>query len=381
MTENTSQFYSKCNLTGNPFRANPTQETDPRSNVWAGYSVERRTLKKFLTRTRSDQIGNNNFLLLYGNYGIGKSHALLWARHQILQKEKEAFNAVCYYIQTLRKDQKISFCKAFQSDIVEKSSLLDDVLNYKQFLDEAAVDYRRHRQLDHTTTKEQIVEQLFHSPEYINFVNKILDCESRHDVQTLIGSPKTDFEATNNLALIVNLFVSKIEPANKEISFKKAAYLFVDEVDLLGTATAKEARETNDLFRHVYDLCPVSFCMILAFTATAAELPILFAEYVLSRVSRQIVMELMDVDEAKEFVLKILNSEREMESRNMDYFPFTEDAVGAITSQIVSITPRKIVNAMQQILEESRLCEADPAKKPIDLDFLDKHQIIEDVLE
>jgi hypothetical protein len=67
--------------------------------------------------------------------------------------------------------------------------------------------------------------------------------------------------------------------------------------------------------------------MILAFTATAAELPVLFAEYVLSRVSRQIVMELMDVDEAKEFVAKILDSERQDLKGKTGYFPFTEEAV------------------------------------------------------
>ena len=381
MTKDITKFYESCNLIANPFRANPTQETDPRSGIWAGYATEKRTLEKYLTRTRSDQVGNNNFLLLYGDYGIGKSHALLWARHQILKERKDEFNAVCYYIQTLRKGPKISFAQAFQSDIVEKSSLLDDLLSYKQFLDEAAVEYRRSRELDHGTSKEKIVEDLFQSPEYINFVKKILKCENRQEIQSLIGSPKSDFEALNTFTLIVNLFVSRIEPSDDIISFKKAAYLFVDEVDLLAAATAKEARETNDLFRHIYDLCPVAFCLILAFTATAAELPVLFAEYVLSRVSRQIVMELMDVDEARDFVVKIMDSERIEANGKKGYYPFTKDAVESISSQIVSITPRKVVKTMQQVLEEARLCGANPSKKPIDLEFLDKHQIIEDILE
>ena len=364
MTDNITNYYASSNLLSNPFRANPTQETDPRSDIWAGYRVERRTLDKFLVRTRSDQVGNNNFLLLFGEYGTGKSHALLWARHQILQKRKHEFDAVCYYIQTLRKDQKISFAQAFGADIVTKSSLVTDILNFKQFLDEAAIDFRKHRGLDHSTSKEKIVEELFRSPEYINFARRILECENRGDVQALVGRAKSDFEATSIFAMIVNLFVSKIAPAEHTISFKRAAYLFIDEVDLLATATAKEARETNDLFRHIYDLCPVAFCMILGFTASAAELPILFAPYVLSRVSRQIVMELMDVDEANDFVTKILDSERVSSDENIGYFPFTEEAIMGITSQIVSITPRKIVKTMQQILEESRLFGADPSKKP-----------------
>ncbi|MFC1606205.1 hypothetical protein ACFL33_05020 [Pseudomonadota bacterium] len=142
---------------------------------------------------------------------------------------------------------------------------------------------------------------------------------------------------------------------------------------------AQKKRET--LTKFLYDLCPNAFGFVLGFTATAAELPILFANYVLSRVSKQIVLEHMDVDEAAFFIKKILDSDRIDESTNNGYFPFDKSAIDGITSQIVSITPRKLINCMQQILEEARLCGADPEKALIDLDFLDEHEILEDVLE
>ena len=41
----------------------------------------------YLKRSLADQIGNANFLMLYGDYGTGKSHALLWAQHLILHDE------------------------------------------------------------------------------------------------------------------------------------------------------------------------------------------------------------------------------------------------------------------------------------------------------
>ncbi|MFC1606206.1 hypothetical protein ACFL33_05025, partial [Pseudomonadota bacterium] len=50
-----------------------------------------------------------NFLFVYGDYGTGKSHALFWARHQILEKRKDEFESVAYYIQTLRQAGKITF--------------------------------------------------------------------------------------------------------------------------------------------------------------------------------------------------------------------------------------------------------------------------------
>src|SRR5947209_20338406 len=104
------------------------------------------------------------------------------------------------------------------------------------------------------------------------------------------------------LTKYVNLFVFQVQLPSGTKRFKNAAYLFIDELELLATSTAKEQRDVNELIRHIYDNCPNCFCMMLAFTATAAELSILFAPYVLSRASKQIVMNFLQPDEAKEFV-------------------------------------------------------------------------------
>ena len=83
------EFYNAANITMNPFRTNPTIEADPRKGIWVGYEKERDTLLKFLVRSRADQVGNINFLMIYGEYGTGKSHALLWSNYYITQQAKE----------------------------------------------------------------------------------------------------------------------------------------------------------------------------------------------------------------------------------------------------------------------------------------------------
>ncbi len=109
-TMTNDQFYEASNLTTNPFRTTPVVEADPRMGIWVGYDKERETLVKYLTRTRADQVGNNNFILVYGDYGIGKSHALLWSKHLILNTETESFESVAFYIPTLKKAKgQISF--------------------------------------------------------------------------------------------------------------------------------------------------------------------------------------------------------------------------------------------------------------------------------
>lgn len=374
-------FYEAANLKDNPFRSNPTLESDPRMNIWVGYEKERQQLYKYIERSRADQIGNANLLLLYGDLGTGKSHALFWAKYQILEAKRAEFNSVAYYIQTLRKDAgKISFAAAFREDIVGKSSLISDVLKCKQFYEECVIDYKRDNGLGIETSKEVVLEKLLNSMEMFNFAKEILRCEFEDDVRTLLLSAKSDYQAMTTFTKLVNLFVFEIVLKGGGKRFKNGAYLFIDELDLLATSTAKEARDTNELLRHIYDNCPVCFCMVLGFTATAAEINILFSPFVLSRVSRMISINLLQVEEAKTFVRDILDSNRIDSAKAAGYFPFEEQAIQGVVSQIVAITPRKVINTMQQIIEEIRLLGYDLSKGPVSQAYLDDNDIIVDLV-
>jgi hypothetical protein len=376
------EFYKSCNLTTNPFRSNPTHESDPRMNIWVGYDKEKKLLVKYLERTRADQVGNINFVMIYGDYGTGKSHALLWSKHQILEARKPEFNSLVFYIHTLKKDAgKLSFAGALREDIVGRSNLVAEVLMFRQFLEECAVEYRRDKNLGPEVARDDIIKQLLKSSELINCAQAILQCQNESAVKEFL-TPKGlgDYQAMVTLTSLINLLVYEIELPHASRRFKKAAYLLIDELDLLATSTAKEAREVNDLLRHIYDNCPNCFCLVLAFTATAAELNVLFAEYVLSRVSRQIKMDLLGIDDAKLFVRDILDQYRISKGGKRNYFPFTEDAVESVVSQIPSITPQKVVNYMQQILEEVRLLGFEPANGAITADFLNDNDVINDVV-
>lgn len=381
MALETAQFYAACNLTTNPFRSNPAQEADPRNNIWVGYEKEKSTLSKFLVRSRADQVGNSNFIMIYGDYGTGKSHALLWAKHQILETKREEYDSVAYYIQTLKWDGKISLASAFKNEILAKSSIINDVLNLEQFLSEQITEYKKINKLGPDHGKEAVLERIVVSADLFNLAKEVIRCENEDHVKSLL-MPKGlgDHQAMTIFTTLINLFVFEYKIGEKVTRFKKGAYIFIDELDLLATSPAKEARETNELLRHIYDNCPNCFCFILGFTATSAEIGNLFAPYVLSRVSRQVRMDIMPVDEATNFVCKIMDSSRVDKTEKTGCFPFDESAIDAIVSQIVSITPRKIINAMQQILEEVRLCGHNPNKTAISREYLDDNDIIDEVI-
>jgi len=213
MAIESKDYYNSCNLKSNPFRQNPSQEADPRMDIWVGYEKEKKQLVKYLTRCLAGQVGSANFLMTYGELGTGKSHALLWAKHQIMQAQKEKFNAVAYYIQTLKKDSgKISFSAAFKDDIIGKSNIINDVLWYKQFLDNCIVEYKTFKGYGPDKSKESALSELIPSIELFNFAKDILRCEFEANVtEVLLPKGLTDYKSMTILTTLINLFVLEIE--------------------------------------------------------------------------------------------------------------------------------------------------------------------------
>ena len=375
------KYYEMCNLKENPFKSNPNFASDPRAGIWVGYQKQQIRLDKFLKRSLADQVGNVNFLMLYGDFGTGKSHALLWARHRILHEEKELYNATCYFIPTLRQDNgKFSFSDAFQNDIVAKSNLIDDLQKYHQFLVESIAAARRNVGDLVDESYEKVIEKLIPAVELSNFAKELYKCQDEKSFSALLAV-KNDYQAMTIFTRIVNLFVYEVAICRDDHRrFKKGVYLFIDELDDLDRASVKEAREVNDLLRHIYDNCPNCFCMIIALSAEISQLRVLFFDYVLRRINQQIELDGLDKGDAVEFVREVLETNRHDIESEGGFFPFEKAAIDTIASQITEITPAKIVDTMQQVIEEVRLTGHNPQEGPISSDFLDEHDIIDEVL-
>ena len=376
-------YYEKSNLRDNPFRSTASFAADPRARIWVGYQKQRTQIEKYLKRSLADQVGNANFLMLYGDYGTGKSHALLWAQHRILHDERDTFDSVCYFIPTLRKDKgKLTFAGAFRDDIVAKSNLLADVQEFHNFLSGCISACRTANGYGHDVPPEKIIETLIKPVELHNFAKLIYRCQVVSDFQKVLEcKPDADYQAMLIFTRLVNLFVHELEVSDTDRQrFKRGAYLFIDELDDLERASVKEAREVNDILRHIYDNCPNCFCMVIALSAEIAQLSVLFYDYILSRIHRKIELAVLDRDSTVRFVKEILKENRLDEDAEDEYFPFEQAAIETIASQLTEITPRKIVNTMQQMIEEVRLSGHDPADGPVSVEFLDDHDIVEEVL-
>lgn len=371
-------FYAAANLKGNPFRQNPLLDTDPRAGIWVGYKKEQQEFLRYLNQSRSDYIGNSNLLLLYGELGAGKTHALMWARHQILVERKAAFDAVVYHISSLRNDDKITFAATFERDVINKSEITKDVLDFRQHLDLLCVEYRK--QHGAQVEKATIIDNIIPSRELATLAKEVIEAKNADDVRKIFAAPKLgEFGTVGKFAALINLFVLDISVGEIDRSWKKAAYLLIDELNLLVDASAKEQRMANEIVRGLYDSCPSRFGFVLAFTATVASVSLLFDEWVLSRVSKQIVMQTLPQQEAKEFIAGILAHDRVDLDEVEPFRPFDEDAVDSIVSQMSSITPRRIMKTMERVLETVRTSGFDPKAGLVTRDFLDESGITDEI--
>ena len=367
-------------MAGNPFRSNPSVAEDPRAGVWVGYADERRQLEKYITRSLADQVGNANFLMLRGQLGAGKSHALLWAQQYILHERAEAMNSVCYLVPTLRKDKgQLTFAGAFVEDVVDRAGMLEDLQAFGEFLEAATRDARESDGEPAESTLERLVPSYEHRKLAIDLIARKDDPSEMRKL--LIPRGLTDYQAMAMFTRLVNLFVHDLDISDSETRrFRDGAYLFIDELDDLQRASAKEVRDVNDTLRHLFDRCPNRFCMIIALTADVTELQTMFFDYVLSRIVRQIQLPVLGQDEAVDFVREILDHSRLDPGRETGFYPFERIAVENVAARIAEITPRKIVNAMHEVIEEARLAGHDPSEGPVSLLFLDEHDIVEEAL-
>ncbi|WP_460950649.1 hypothetical protein AB6N16_25845 [Pseudomonas marginalis] len=376
-------FYAKCNLTENPFRSNATFDEDPRLSIWAGQNQEQKLLQKFLSRSRAEQVGNTNLTVLYGTYGTGKSHALLWGMHWLKSITNAGISAA-YYIPSLKKDKgRLTFGGAFQDDLIAKTTIVSDASAFRTFLSRSMTQYTAENEGSGDLTNEEIIAKLIPAVELSNFARDLFRHETAEAMKGFLApKSQTDYQAMVTFTRLANLFVYEVRFQNETRRFRQSVHLMIDELDVLVQASTKEIIEVNDLIRHLYDLCPNCFGLVLAVSAEQELLPSIFTEYVLSRVSRQIEFKALDRAAAVEFVKHVLDASRvdSSDSSRMVAFPFTEEALEAVLGQLTFRTPRKVVNVMQQVIEESRLAELDPEQAPITVGQLDESGITDEVL-
>ncbi len=85
---------------------------------WAGMSEIKQLLLDVVESVLTTDVGLSEFLILHGNYGSGKSHALRYFATLINEVDKDHYKSKTIYIKTIRLEQKITFLRLF-GEVIE----------------------------------------------------------------------------------------------------------------------------------------------------------------------------------------------------------------------------------------------------------------------
>jgi len=341
---------AKFGLKHRPFVTLPTGES---VQHWAGLPDAKQRLEDIIVSVRPDDIGEREFVLLYGAFGGGKTHALRFFQHQINDKEGEGY---AFFVSKPKLSAKPTFLEVYRNTVSEhRDMLLYLTRQVRQAIgDEARKLTSGMAHAKEELLKQQVLHEFVPQPHRL-LVSKML--ESDHDdlVHWLMGknAANDDYAATCMMASLIGVMTS---PIGEQRAPYKAAYLFLDEMEgILGARPADSDGFFNALRELINQTAAYHCAVILAFTTEVVailegEIP----EYLLDRMTRPF-LELKELtsEDAKQFIKDYLRSVRINEgSPSNPYTPFSEEAIEFLLERHNS-TPRDILKSMGRVFERA----------------------------
>ncbi len=360
-------------LISDPFAITVSDETVHR---WAGREKEKITLLDIADSVRASDIGSSEFVVVHGDYGAGKSHALRFLTTQINEDNAQHYKGKAIYLQTVRVSQKVLFLEVYKViiDQLGKGFFQGLCTHVSRQVNQAKVDYLN---TVATETRAQLME------DQVRYLNETLDSmapksaipyiklmmaganggidrvwsflRGEDQVFPEIGiSSKVgnDYNAVATLAGIFKTMTAKIGDVPPAY---EAVYLFVDEQENLVEMKAAESVQLLQSFRELINQLPNYFCMIWGFSADAALIEAVLPSPILQRLTRKYVeLSTLQADEAKLFIREQLEGFRQPNFvAPAPYYPFSEEAIDASLERIIDMTPRNIFKVLRAVLERA----------------------------
>lgn len=374
----TAEDLKIARLRENPFRLEPAE----RVTLWAGdHDLEKRLLA-IIKSVRNDVVGLSEFVVLHGELGTGKSHALRYLQAKI-EAGAEEYRSPCVYLPTLRLAERVAFLDVYRKIIGEigrerieelGAQLISRVeREYVELREKtpasdfkvggakgaASVEQRlrrdaQERVLGRAWSKYGLFEKLASRDDGAWFY--IGASRERLDKKLLASSGATspivsDFEAVSHLAMIVNLACEVSIGATGALW--KAFYLFVDESEAIAEIEPRAALSLNHAFRDLLNACPEHLCLMFGATADAALVETALAPALLDRMTKSpITLPALDDTQAEAFMKEILGLYR-VAGDGDDWHPFTEEAARFIIAETTNKTPRNLFRSFRQVLDNA----------------------------
>lgn len=365
---------SEFGLVADPFS---TTVNDFSIHHWAGREREKQLLLDVIESVRMSDIGSTEFVVVHGEYGAGKSHALRYLATQINEDRRSYYKGHAIYLRTVRVSEKVRFLDVYKSILGQlgKAFIQNVARHVAQQVHTAMGEYTAtvtpERRTELMANQALLVSETLRkwvAPQTIPFVQLLMQAVSNEGVDGVWSYLRGEEEGFEDLGLearvandytavvaLAGLFRAMCAQIGTVAPAYEAIYLLVDEQENLVDMKATESVQLLQSFRELLNQLPANFCMIWGFSADAALIEAVLPSAILQRLTRRYIeLPAMQVDEAKRFIREHLSAFRPQGFVNSNpYYPFSEGAIDLALERIIEMTPRNIFKSLRAILERA----------------------------
>ena len=355
----------RFDLNKDPFAIVPNFDVEN----WAGNKELREELIDIVLGVRSRDVGLSEFVVLHGELGSGKSHALRYLRTYIEKNESE-FRSLPIYVERPRVAPELNFLELYKHIITEigKNEVAMICKEVNRNIEKATTveakkvkrKFGPHHNLD---TLESIVLDehkgirnmlvllqygAFNSGEVFDF----LTGKTRCPCEEYEGKIDSDFMAAKVLGEFFNAITSKLGNVD---SVYESVYLFVDECEILFDAKVTESTPVFSGLRDLIIGVPYGLGIILSFSAATALIEAYMPQHLLKRMTYGFIeIPMLENSEAVSFIQDQLDWFR---TENSDHkgtlYPFTNESIGYIVEHQTTLTPRNLLRNCRRVLDRA----------------------------
>lgn len=298
-----SQTLELAKLTKSPFSLVSKEKV----TVWAGYTELRQQLLDIVESCRSDRVGLSEFVVLHGDWGTGKSHALRYILNVITEARRDDFNSPAVYLPTMKVAPKVDFVAIYRR-IVEQ--LIPHIKETAEWLDMAVEDAVKKAKPSarREELESQIEEQYREAPITPAFpslpllLKGIKDGKDEAMALLLARAPKSvnlssynltnpidsEYDAINCLGAYVLLCTQGTSalPEGNILARNKAFYFLLDECEMLQFLKPAEILSIQQGIRDLINACPENCCFLFGLSGEMRVIWAIFDDAIIRRFTR-----------------------------------------------------------------------------------------------
>lgn len=339
---------------------------------WAGREDLKEDLIDLVKGIRGRDIGVTEFVVLHGELGAGKSHALRFLKTMIDEETAKPdgdFKSLAIYLERPRVANKLNFLELHKYIVrmLGRERVKSYCEQVKTHFDEVVSDIAKNAGHPNIKDKSSFFEPAFerfpaNDQEMVRLlvrganngtkVFEFLLGTEKCDGEEYEGKIDSDFMAAKILSDFFRVLTSELQPKKRVL---ESVYLFIDEGEVLTEAKVSESELVFSGFRELINGLPYRFGLVISFSVATALIEAIMPNHLLKRMTRQYIeIPMLDDDDAIRFLREQINFYRTPNSTHVgEFYPFTEGAIDYIVKNTTTVTPRNLFMDCKRVLERA----------------------------